>query len=66
MTAAQASSRSLRRSGGIGTGFVLEDTSSSQTLYRVRLGPIRGAEQYDLLVDELSKLGIGDPILVTQ
>ena len=56
----------LLRSGGIGTGFVLEDTSSSQTLYRVRLGPIRGAEQYDLLVNELSKLGIDDPILVTE
>ncbi len=56
----------LLRSGGIGTGFVLEDTSSIQTLYRVRLGPIRGAEQYDLLVDELSKLGIADPILVTE
>jgi len=56
----------LLRSGGIGAGFVLEDTSAEQTLYRVRMGPIRGVEQYDLLVEELDKLGIADPILVTQ
>ncbi len=56
----------LLRSGGIGAGFVLEDTSAKETLYRVRMGPIRGVEQYDLLVEELDKLGITDPILVTQ
>ncbi len=56
----------LLRSGGIGTGFVLEDTSSNQALFRVRLGPIRSVEQYDLLVEELDKLGITDPILVTE
>ncbi len=56
----------LLRSGGIGAGFVLEDSSAEQTLYRVRMGPIRGVGQYDLLVEELDKLGITDPILVTQ
>ena len=56
----------LLRSGGIGAGFVLEDTSAEETLYRVRMGPIREVEQYDLLVEELDKLGIADPILVTQ
>ncbi len=56
----------LLRSGGIGAGFVLEDRSAETTLYRVRMGPIRGVEQYDLLIEVLDKLGIADPILVTQ
>ena len=56
----------LLRSGGIGAGFVLEDRSAEETMYRVRMGPIRGVEQYDLLVEVLDKLGITDPILVTQ
>lgn len=55
----------LLRSGGIGTGFVLEDTAVAE-LYRVRIGPITGVEQYDLLVTELGKLGIDDPYLVTE
>ncbi len=56
----------LLRSGGIGAGFVLEDTSASPALYRVRMGPIRSVEQYDMLVEELDNLGITDPILVTE
>ena len=56
----------LLRSGGIGSGFVLEDTSASPALYRVRMGPIRSVEQYDMLVEELDNLGITDPILVTE
>jgi len=54
------------RSSGIGNAFVLEDTSSSPTLYRVRIGPINGVLQYDLLVEELENLGINDPYLVTE
>jgi len=53
------------RGGGIGTAFVLEDTSTEPTLYRVRIGPVRDVLQYDLLVEELERLGIGDPYLVT-
>jgi len=56
----------LLRSGGIGAGFVLEDTSAEPTMYRVRMGPIRGVEQYDMLVEVLDKLGITDSILVTE
>jgi len=56
----------LLRSGGIGTGFVVEDASGELTLHRVRIGPVRGVEQYDLLVEELAKLGIADPYLVTE
>lgn len=54
----------LLRSGGIGTAFIHEDTSSSPALYRVRVGPIFNVDQYDLLVAELAKLDINDPIIV--
>lgn len=55
----------LLRSGGIGAASVHEDTSVNPALYRVRMGPIQGVDQYDLLVEELAKLGIADPIIVT-
>jgi len=47
------------RSRGIGTAFV-------QTLYRVRIGPIKNVVQYDIIVEELETLGITDPYLVTE
>jgi len=53
------------RSGGIGTGFILEDRSSNAALYRVRVGPIKSVVQYDILIEELENLGIMDPYLVT-
>jgi len=56
---------SVLRSGGIGAAAVHEDRSVSPPLYRVRMGPIQGVDQYDLLVEELAKLGIVDPIIVT-
>jgi rare lipoprotein A len=55
---------SLLRSGGIATAFILEDLSVSPAIYRVRVGPIYNVDQYDLLVQELSKLNINDPIIV--
>jgi rare lipoprotein A len=55
----------LLRSGGIGAAAVHVDNSVNPPLYRVRMGPIHGVEQYDLLVDELAKLGIADSIIVT-
>ncbi len=54
------------RAGGIGTAFVVEDGGSEPPLFRVRIGPVRDVMQYDLLVDELEKLGITDPYLVTE
>jgi len=54
----------LLRSGGIGSAFIHQDTSSSPALYRVRVGPIFNVDQYDLLVTELAKLDINDPIIV--
>jgi rare lipoprotein A len=56
---------SVLRSGGIGAAAVHQDTSVSPALYRVRMGPIQGVDQYDLLVEELAKLGIVDSIIVT-
>ena len=55
----------LLRSGGLGAAAVHTDRSVSPPLYRVRMGPIQGVEEYDLLVAELAKLGIVDPIIVT-
>lgn len=51
------------RAGGISKVFVLKDTTSN--LYRVRIGPIKGVAQYDVVVDELHELGITDPYLIT-
>jgi rare lipoprotein A len=55
----------LLRSGGLGAAVVHNDNSVSPPLYRVRMGPIQGVEEYDLLVDELARLGIVDSIIVT-
>ncbi len=54
------------RQGGIGIGFIAEDTSTDPSLYRVRIGPIRNVVHYDILVEELENLGILDPYLITE
>lgn len=54
------------KSGGIGTTFVIKDESSDPAIYRVRIGPIKGVVQYDILVEELENLGISDPYLITE
>ncbi len=51
---------------GIANSFVHTDTTVTPTLYRVRIGPIVEVEQYDILVEELERLGISDPYLVTE
>jgi rare lipoprotein A len=55
----------LRRSG-IGQAFIHEDRSSSQLLYRVRIGPVGDVDEYDRLVDRLESLAITDPYLITE
>jgi rare lipoprotein A len=50
---------------GIDNAFIHEDTSTRPTLYRVRIGPVAGVMQYDLLVGELDNIGIKDPYLIT-
>ena len=54
------------QNANIPTAFVVEDTAVSPAIYRVRIGPIRGIVQYDLIVEELENLGITDPYLVNQ
>ena len=48
------------------TAFVDEDPTTAAPLYRVRIGPIRGIVQYDILVEELENLGISNPYLVNE
>jgi rare lipoprotein A len=52
--------------GGVGPAFVHEDVQARPALYRVRIGPIDDAEQYDALVARLRSLGISEMHLVTE
>lgn len=56
----------LLSSGGIANAFIHEDRSSGNTLFRVRIGPVAGVIQYDILVEELENLGIMDPYLISE
>jgi len=51
---------------GIANAFIHEDTSTDPSLYRVRVGPVAGVNQYDRLVEDLEGLGIKDPYLITE
>jgi rare lipoprotein A len=53
------------RASGLAKAFVIEDTSRSPALYRVRIGPIADVEQYDALVVHLRNMGITESHLVT-
>lgn len=57
---------SALRNGGIAGAVIHEDKTAKPILYRVRIGPIEGAVQYDSIVEQLASLGITDPILVTE
>ena len=50
----------------IGNVFIHEDTSVSPTLFRVRVGPIHDVIQYDVIVEELENIGIGEPYLISE
>ncbi len=54
------------RDSGIDEAFVHEERNSSASLYRVRVGPIANVAQYDKVVNELNRIGIGDTHLVTE
>jgi len=51
---------------GIDNAFIHEDSSSSPALLRVRIGPVAEVIEYDILVEELEKIGITDPYLVLE
>ncbi len=57
--------RSALLSGGISEAFISADEASTPPMYRVRIGPIGGVEDYDALVLKLETLGIEDPYLVS-
>ncbi len=50
----------------IGNVIIYEDTSVSPTLFRVRVGPIHDVIQYDVIVEELENIGIGEPYLISE
>jgi rare lipoprotein A len=54
------------RDSGLAKAFVMEDTSRTPALYRVRIGPIADVEQYDALVVHLRNIGITESHLVTE
>ncbi|MEJ2171258.1 MAG: septal ring lytic transglycosylase RlpA family protein [Woeseiaceae bacterium] len=54
------------RGANILASFIVEDSSVSPAIYRVRIGPIRGIVQYDIVVEELEKMGIPDPYLINE
>ena len=52
-------------SGGITRAFIFADEAADPPIFRVRIGPIAGVDDYDLLVAKLEALGISDPYLVS-
>ena len=57
--------RAALLSGGVGGAFIFADEAATPPMYRVRIGPIEGVDDYDALVLKLEALGIKDPYLVT-
>jgi rare lipoprotein A len=56
--------RSVLMAGGIGGAFIFADEAATPPIYRVRIGPISGVDDYDALVLKLETLGVTDPYLV--
>ena len=56
----------LLSGGGIENAFIHEDGTPEQPLYKVRIGPVAGVIQYDILVEELENVGITDPYLISE
>ena len=56
----------LLSGGGIENAFIHEDGTPAQPLYKVRIGPVAGVIQYDILVEELENVGITDPYLISE
>ncbi|MEJ2297949.1 MAG: septal ring lytic transglycosylase RlpA family protein [Woeseiaceae bacterium] len=51
---------------GIGNAFIHEERAAGNALYRVRIGPVRDVDHFDLIVDDLETIGITDPYLITE
>lgn len=48
---------------GVTGVFVQEDRVNGQTIYRVRIGPIAGVDDFDRVVEKMSMIGISDAYL---
>jgi rare lipoprotein A len=57
---------SLLREHGINSAFVHEESGRMPALYRVRIGPIAGVDQYDMVVAKLGRIGINESHLITE
>jgi len=55
----------LLRDSGIDGAFVHKEEGRSPALYRIRIGPVRGADDYDALVNKLARIGVTESHLVT-
>ncbi len=52
------------KASGFSNSFVVSDEQGRRTLHRVRLGPLRDAQEFDLVSGRLQSLGVGDTRLV--
>ena len=55
----------LLSDSGISGAFVHKDESHTPALYRIRIGPVRGVDDYDALVRKLASIGVNETHLVT-
>ena len=53
------------RAGGIPDVLIANELASGRALYRVRIGPVTGVEDFDRTMSRLSHLGIEDAYLAT-
>jgi rare lipoprotein A len=56
----------LLRDSGISNAVVHKDEDRSPVLYRIRIGPINGVDDYDTVVAKLGRIGITESHLVTE
>ncbi len=48
------------RDNGYGDAFVRDDLVGGRRLYRVRIGPVKGVEDYDRITGALARIGVDD------
>lgn len=53
-------------SNGVSKVVIRYDSSASKILYRVRIGPLSGSDEYDALATRIAPLHSGNPSLVTE
>jgi rare lipoprotein A len=56
---------SLLRDRGINGAFVHKEEGRTPALYRIRIGPLKDVDDYDVLVNKLASIGVTESHLVT-